>query len=52
MASILWYLTEDLNLLGLFDRSIGWTTKCAVVKVLKNVEDNEPLSLTRLDMTS
>ena len=43
MASLLWYLAEDLNLLGLFDRNVGLTTKFAAVKVSDNVED-EPLS--------
>ena len=50
MASLLWYLTEDLNLLGLFHRSIGLTIKCALMKVLENVEEDETLSQTRLDV--
>ena len=41
MASFLWYITEDLNLLGLFDRNVGLTTKCAMVKTLENVEGDE-----------
>ena len=52
MASLLWYLAEDLNLFGLFDRNVGLTTNFAMVKVLQNVEEDEPLSQTRLDMTS
>ena len=28
LASLLWHLTEDLNLLGLFDRNVGLTTMC------------------------
>ena len=31
MAGLLWYLTEDLNLLGMFDRNAGLTKKCAMV---------------------
>ena len=46
MASLLWYLTEDVNLLGLFDRSLGLITKCALIKVSYNVEENEALSQT------
>ena len=52
MVSLLWYVTEDLNLFGLFDRNVGLTTKRAMVKVLENVEKDEPLSQTRVDMTS
>ena len=52
MASLLWYLTVSLNLLGLFDRNIGLTTKCDLVKVSENVEEDEPLSQTGLDMTN
>ena len=51
MASLLWYLKEDLNLLGLFDRSVGLTTKCAMVEVSENVEEDEPLSQARVNMT-
>ena len=50
MASLLQYLTEDLNLLGLFDRNVGLTTKCAMVKVSENVVKNEPLTQIRVDM--
>ena len=50
--SLLWYLTEDLNLLCLFDRNVGLTTKCAMVKVSENVVENETLSQTRVDLTS
>ena len=32
MASLLWYLKEDLNLLGLLDLNIGLTTKFDMVK--------------------
>ena len=49
-ASLLWYLTGDLNLFGLFDRNIGLTTKCAMVKVSENVIE-EPLPQTPVDMT-
>ena len=52
MVSLLWYLTEDLNLLGLFDCSIGLTAKCALIKVSENVEENETLSQTRLHVTN
>ena len=52
MASLPWYLTEDLNLLGLFNRNEGLTTKCAMVKVSENVEEDEPLSQTRVNMTN
>ena len=52
MASLLWYLTVDLNLLGLFDRNVGLTTNFAMVKVLENVKEDKPLSQTRLDMTN
>ena len=51
LAGLLWYLTEDLNLLGLFDRNVGLTTTCVMVKVSENVVEEEPLSQTRLDMT-
>ena len=50
MASLLRYLTEDLNLLGLFDRNKGLTTECAMVKASENVEEDEPLSQTRVDV--
>ena len=53
LASRLWFLTEDLNLLaGLFDRNVDLTTKCAMVKVLENVVQEEPLSQTRVDVTN
>ena len=52
MVSLLWYFTEDLNLLVHFDHSIGLTTKCAMVKVSENVEEDEPLSQTPLDMAN
>ena len=52
MASVLWYLTEDLNLLGRFYRSVGLTTKCALTKVSENVEEDYTLSRTRLDVTN
>ena len=52
MASLLWYLTEDLNLLVLFDRNIGLTTKCVMVKVSENVEEDKPLSQTQVDTTN
>ena len=52
MAGLLWYLTEGLNLHNLFDRNVGLTKKCALVKVSKNVEDDESLSQIRLDMTN
>ena len=35
IAKFLWYLTEDLKLLGLFNRSVGLTTKWAMVKISK-----------------
>ena len=50
MASLLWHLTQDLNLLGLFERNTGLTTKFAVVKVSENNKD-EPLLKTRVNMT-
>ena len=50
-ASLLWYLTENLNLLSLFDHNVGLTIKFAMVIVSDNVEENEPLSQTRVDMT-
>ena len=37
MASLQWYLREDLNLLGLFDRNVCLTAKFAMVKVSENV---------------
>ena len=52
MAGLLWYLTENLNLLGLFDCNVGLTTKCALMKVLDNVEEDEILSQTWLDVTN
>ena len=51
MASLLRYLTKDLSLLGLFDLSVGLTTKCALIKVSDYVEENGTLSQTRLDVT-
>ena len=45
-------LAEDLNLLGLFDCNVGLTTKYVIVKVSKNVEDDEPLSQTGVNMTN
>ena len=53
MASLPWYLTEDLNLLALFDCNVGLTTICAMVKISKNLEEDELLlSQTRADMTN
>ena len=52
MASLLWYLIVDLNLVGLFDRKVGLNTKCAMVKVSDNVEEDEPLSQALVDMTN
>ena len=52
LASLLWYLTVDLILLGLFDRNVGLTRKCAKVKVSENVAEEEPPSQTRVDMTN
>ena len=52
LASLLRYLTEDSNLLGLFDRYVGLTTKCAMVKVSENVVEGEPLSQNRVDTTN
>ena len=44
MASLLRCLIVDLNLMGLCDCNVGLNTKCAVVKVSENVEEDEPLS--------
>ena len=52
LASLLWYLTEDLILLGLFDRNVGLSAKCAMIKVSKNAVEEEPLSQTPVDMTN
>ena len=52
LPSLLWYLTENINLLGLFDRNEGLTTKCAAVKVSENVVEEEPLSQTRVELTN
>ena len=41
-----------MNLLGPFDRNVGLTTKCTMVKVTANVEENEPLSQARVNMTN
>ena len=49
LASLLWYLSEDLNLLGLFDRKVGLITKYAMAKVSENVVDDELLSQTQAD---
>ena len=51
LALLLLYLTEDLNLLGLFDCNVGLTTKCPVVNVSEIVKEDQPLSHTRVDMT-
>ena len=42
----------DLDLHGLFDRNVGLTAKCALVKVSENVEEDEHLSQTRLETTN
>ena len=42
-AGLLWYVIVDLNLVGLCDRNVELNTKCALVKVLENVEEHEPL---------
>ena len=52
MARLLWYLTEDLNWLGFFDCNVGFTIKYAMVKVSEYVEEDEPLSQARMDMTN
>ena len=51
IASLLWYLTEDLSLLDLFDRNVGLTTKFTMVKVSEKVEENKLLSQTHVDTT-
>ena len=40
-----------LNLLGLFDRNVGLTTKFATMKVSEKVEEDKPLSQTQVDMS-
>ena len=40
MASLLWHLIMDLNLVGLCDRNLGLNTKCAVVKDSQNVDED------------
>ena len=52
LASLLWYLREDLILLGRFDRNVGLTTKRAMVKVSVNILENEPLTQTRVNITN
>ena len=52
LASLLWYLTEDSNLLGQFDRNVGLRTKLAMLKVSENVVKDESLSQTLVDMTN
>ena len=52
LASLLWYLTENLNLLGWFDRNVGLTTNFAMVKVSEKVVEDEPLKQTRVDTTT
>ena len=52
LASLLRYLTENLNLFGLLDFKVGLNTKCAMVKVSENVVEDEPLSQTRVDTTN
>ena len=52
LGSLLRYLTKDLILLGLFDRNVGLTTKCAMVKVSKNIVEEEPLTQTQVNMTN
>ena len=46
LAPLLLYLTEDLNLLGLFDCNVGLTTKYAMVNVSEIVKEDQPLSHT------
>ena len=50
MASRLWYLVVDLNLVGLCDRNVSLNTKCAMVKVSENVKEDEPLSQALVEM--
>ena len=52
MASLPWYLAGYLNLLDGFDRNVGLTTICAMVKASENVEKDEPQSQTRVDVTN
>ena len=52
LANLLWYLTKDLNLLGLFNRYVGLTTKCATVKVSENIVEEQPQSQTQVDMAN
>ena len=52
LPSFMWYLTEDLNLLRLFDRNVGLTTKIPWWKFQKNVVEEEPSSQTRVNMTN
>ena len=52
LASFMWYLSEDLNLLCLFDRNVGLTTKLPWRKFQKNVVEDEPSSQTRVNMTN
>ena len=50
LPSLLLYLTEDLSLVGLFNRNVSLTAKFAMVKVSENAVEEEPLSQTRVDM--
>ena len=43
--------TDNLNFLGLFDRNVDFITKFAMVKVSENVEEDEPLPQTLVNMT-
>ena len=52
MASLLWYLTVDLNLVGLCDHNLSLNTKCAMVKVIENVKEDEQRSQALVDMTN
>ena len=52
LASLLWVSYEGFNFACLFDRNVGLTTKCVMVKVSKNVLEEEPLSQIGVDMTN
>ena len=49
-SSLLWYLLAHLNLVGPCDCNVGLNTKCTLVKVSENVEEDEPLSQTLVEI--
>jgi hypothetical protein len=53
MAGQLWYLSENVILLSLFDREVDSATKRAMVKAAQLTDgDNEPLKRAVVDLST